>query len=330
MALPYNHPPFEALVFLPLRRLPYLPAYLAWAAINVAFLFIAVRLLHPGASSSAATTGLFVAALIFFPVFITLFQGQDLILLLLIVSAAYAFIKRGYDFRAGITLGLGLFRPELALPMTLLISVNRGKRFAAGFFIAAAGLTVISVAVVGWQCLLAYPGYVWHMERVHGHGSIVPAVMPNFRGIVALLCRNKKVGLLTTTLISVIVFAISLQQIRSAKISRSTERVFCAAVLCALLVSFHALIHDLALLVIPIMFICAEWVNPQQPLSLRECRILFWPVLFFFCTPMLLFLWLGVEMFSLVTLVLSVWLWGILVILKPIAATPQILAFERT
>src|SRR4029079_16102116 len=31
-ALPFNHPPFEALLFVPLAGLPYVAAYLVWAA----------------------------------------------------------------------------------------------------------------------------------------------------------------------------------------------------------------------------------------------------------------------------------------------------------
>ena len=30
-ALPFNHPPFEALLFVPLASLPYVTAYLVWA-----------------------------------------------------------------------------------------------------------------------------------------------------------------------------------------------------------------------------------------------------------------------------------------------------------
>jgi hypothetical protein len=34
-ALPFNHPPFEALLFAPLARLPYVAAYLVWAVFGL-------------------------------------------------------------------------------------------------------------------------------------------------------------------------------------------------------------------------------------------------------------------------------------------------------
>ncbi len=46
-ALPYNHPPFEALLFVPFSFLAYLPAYLAWNAVNLGLLCMALRILRP-------------------------------------------------------------------------------------------------------------------------------------------------------------------------------------------------------------------------------------------------------------------------------------------
>ena len=317
-ALPYNHPPFEALLFVPLSYLPYGTAYIAWAALNIAMLWVAAKLLSAPLClpSNLSAGALFAPALIFFPAFITVFQGQDLLLMLLIASATYALIKRDNDFLAGCSLGLGLFRPELALPMALLLMLVRGRRFATGFLVTAAAVVLISSAVVGWHGLIAYPDYVWHMERVHGYGSIVPAVMPNLRGLIALLFHDRTIRLVLTALTSLAVFAISAQQLRLAKIMHSTERIFSLTVLCSLLISFHALVHDLTLLIIPVMFVCAELADPRQSLNARERRILFWPVLFFFCTPVLLFLWLGIGTFSLVALALVIWLWGVLAVLK--------------
>src|ERR1700680_1653521 len=36
--LPFNHPPFEALLFVPLAGLPYVTAYLVWAVFNIALI----------------------------------------------------------------------------------------------------------------------------------------------------------------------------------------------------------------------------------------------------------------------------------------------------
>jgi len=48
--------------------------------------------------------------------------------------------------------------------------------------LVALALGIISVAIVGWEGALHYPGYVWHLESISGRGSIVAADMPNLRG----------------------------------------------------------------------------------------------------------------------------------------------------
>ncbi len=44
--LPFNHPPFEALVFIPFARLPYIGAYLVWLGINLGLTFAVLVLLR--------------------------------------------------------------------------------------------------------------------------------------------------------------------------------------------------------------------------------------------------------------------------------------------
>jgi len=309
--LPYLHLPFEALIFVPIACLPYLTGYMAWAAVNVFLLFVSLRLLRPKFPDRFPLAAFFVSALIFFPVFITISQGQDVLLFLVFAAASYSLAKRRSDFRAGFSLGLGLFRPELAVPMALLVMFARGKRFTAGFFAAAASLILVSASVVGWSGLLAYPKFLSRMERIHGHGSIIPANMPNIRGLTSLVFHDEGTALIATIAISAALLAVSLWKVWWSPILCSTEQIFCVAVLCALLVSFHGLKHDLSLLMIPFVFICSEWAE-QPALNLRSQVLLLWPALFFFCTPLLVFLWLVVGKFCLAACVLVFWLGGVL------------------
>src|SRR5208282_5954771 len=80
--LPYIHPPFEALIFLPLTLLPYHRAFLAWDLLNVAALFGAALLLGRSVSTLRLIPPweFVIACVAFFPVFAGLLQGQDSIL----------------------------------------------------------------------------------------------------------------------------------------------------------------------------------------------------------------------------------------------------------
>src|SRR5437763_11191182 len=80
-ALPYNHPPFEALLFVPFSHLPYLQAYLLWDALNLCMLFAVPFILGPHIAvlRSAPIAFWFSVSLASFPVFVALLQGQDII-----------------------------------------------------------------------------------------------------------------------------------------------------------------------------------------------------------------------------------------------------------
>ena len=71
-ALPYNHPPFEALLFVPLSFLAYLPAYLAWDAVNLGLLVLALLLLrrHVPILQTRPLRVWVLCAVAFFPVFV--------------------------------------------------------------------------------------------------------------------------------------------------------------------------------------------------------------------------------------------------------------------
>src|SRR6202166_3805707 len=75
--LPFNHPPFEALVFIPFARLPYIGAYLVWLGINLGLTF-AVLFLLPRNFVVLGSAPLYLWTLAgfgFYPLFIALIQG---------------------------------------------------------------------------------------------------------------------------------------------------------------------------------------------------------------------------------------------------------------
>jgi len=95
-ALPYNHPPFEALLFVPLSFLPYLQAYLVWDALSLLLLGLALALLRrqvPRLQTRALWVW-FVCAVAFFPIFICLLQGQDMLLFFFLLVAAFVCLSR--------------------------------------------------------------------------------------------------------------------------------------------------------------------------------------------------------------------------------------------
>ena len=93
----FEHPPFEALLLSPLAKLPYRTAYLLWGVINIAIWLILPILLRPYApvpQDSLAYLGLW---LLFAPLGVTLFQGQSSLIVLLLYTFTFIFLKQGRD-----------------------------------------------------------------------------------------------------------------------------------------------------------------------------------------------------------------------------------------
>src|SRR5438094_1603213 len=101
-AVPFLHPAYEAVIFIPLSFLPYRAAYLAWAGVNFAVLAWVYFLLRPRLENLRAlgpgwiSPGLLIG---FFPVAFAILAGQDSLLLLLVTAGTFRRIAQS-EFHA--------------------------------------------------------------------------------------------------------------------------------------------------------------------------------------------------------------------------------------
>ncbi len=258
-ALPYNHPPFEALLFLPFAYLSYPLAFALWNLANLAMLVALPFLLRPHLPQlrdySWPLWGL--ASLAFFPIFVALLQGQDAILLLLLYALGFVCLKKNRDGIAGMWLALGLFKPHLVLPFVLLLLVQGKKKLLYGFLPTAAAMLLVSIVIVGGEGMLLYPRYVLHLESTMARGAIVPSNMPNLRGVVYVLWRGGS-SVNVTFLVSAGVFLFALWQCRHVPSKNLVDLKFCLAMVATLLISYHLLSYDLSLLLLPLFLLANE------------------------------------------------------------------------
>ena len=313
-ALPYNHPPFETVLFLPLTFLPYFAAYVTWDFINLAILFALPFLLRPHLPilRELSSGYCLLASLAFFPVFIALLQGQDIIVQLLIFTLAFIAFKTKAELRAGALLGIGLFRFHLIAPIALVLLLQNRKKAISGLVAVACALGLLSIAMVGWHETLAYPIYVWGVEQAMGRGAIVPADMPNLRGLADTVLAP----LATKSLVTVIVAFVSivLTLLTSAKWKLSCEGTpfdlgFSLCLVVTILVSYHAFAYDLSLLLLPVLLVANYLRGPSQ-VSARDKFALLSPACILFFSPLLMVIWWQYGHLNLLAPVLLLWAWG--------------------
>ena len=262
----YIHPPFEAVLYLVAAWLPLRRAYRLWSFLNVAVLGAGMVRLSKHALQPWDWRILLAASLTFIPVLLCLLQGQDSLLLLLLVILAFTDLRRGRPFTAGCWLGLGLFKFQIVLPVILVLVLTQSgmrKALAKGFSLVALAFAGLSAAISGWPVFGVYPKFILHLPAEKFAG-VFPVAMANFRGLTYMVFHGDH-SARTAAAISILSLATltktlavwkhtwlaSDQRLTSAT-HEEFDLAFANTVIFSLLVSYHLNPHDLALLLLPI------------------------------------------------------------------------------
>lgn len=263
-ALPLMTPPFSVLLFIPLSLLSFWPAYAAFAAINVALLFISFSLLKPFLATLASrwTPAPLLLFLSFLPAAIALIMGQLSFVLLLLYCACFVALRRERSFLAGLILSLALIKFQIALPVAALFLVWRQWRFFVGFLIGGTLLTALSILIVGPAAFLPYLHSLFSMTHsitadraTQFHFGILPNLMPNLYGLLFVLTRG-------ATWSHLLILALSLALFLWAIFQRPSLPL---ALLIAMLVSYHLLFYDLTLLLLPLPLLADHLLRIPDP-----------------------------------------------------------------
>lgn len=324
-ALPYIHPPFEALIFVPLAFLPYLPAFVVWNVVNLAML-VAIPLLLRGALDGLLDVPVWewiLALLAFFPVFANLLQGQDAILLLLVFVLSYRALRSGADFTAGCWLGAGIFRYHLAVPLVLILALWGRRKLAAGFATVSAAAVLLSVAMVGWRGALKYPAYMWQWASASSYGRTPPRLMPNLLGLLTGWSWPEGAWwpLQFAVLAGSVFLLVGMVRMRHLANERQFHDLSLGcAIIAALLVSYNTSTYDMCLLVLPIAFVAQHFlaghfledrcIREGPRLSVKWVRVAL-PVVPLLVSPLWFFLWRRWEKTNLMAIFLLWWLYAI-------------------
>jgi Glycosyltransferase family 87 len=271
IALPFIRPAYQGLLFVPFSFLPYRAAYFAFLAVNLALLTVSFQLLRPKMKRIAHVYPWLPAAMFlgFLPIAAALMQGQDSILLLSLLAAALASLDRKRELTAGILIGMGLFKFQIVIPIALLFVAWRRWRFFSGFALSSFCLGAISVWLVG----LSQAGVYVRSLIAMGSGSASRAdqlrypislnVMPNLHGLIFGLAGSRVsafwITAATVILSGVVVAAVAARP----PASKSREHSLLLAISAAAVVSYYLFIHDLSILIIPIVVTLDRFINAE-------------------------------------------------------------------
>ena len=267
-ALPFIRPAYQALMFVPFSLLPYRTAYLGFLLLNLLLLALAFLMLQPRLRGlSRVWPGLPPALFLgFYPIALALMQGQDSILLLALLAAALVSLERNRDLTAGALAGVGLFKFQIVVPIVLLFLLWRRWRFVKGFMFSAILVGLLSFITSGWAETVVF------VHSLLSVGAGLPAVpgeinfplriniMANLRGLIYGLAslRVPQRWLQVTTLLLSSIVVIS---VRARGRQQPGGDALVLAITAGVVVSYYLFIHDLSILLIPIVLTLDRFIS---------------------------------------------------------------------
>ena len=253
IVLPYFHPPYYTLLIAPLAYLDYRAAYYTMAAFNLILVAVLIAVLVRSSLKVHGRAVFVAAAMIagFFPLFVTVLQGQSDLVVLVPLAAAYAAWARGRHGWAGAFSALALAKPQLLLLVPVLFIARRAWRALASFVGVVAALGLLSVLTFGFGAVIDYLGQVgtWAIGgRLATSGQLVytDTAVYSLRNILEALSGGEKAVALAVLVLLLALAALSLSW-RPDK----PRLDFGLTIAASLVLSPHQNIHDLALMIIP-------------------------------------------------------------------------------
>lgn len=313
--LPYIHPPFEALIFVPLSMLSYQQAFVTWAILTVAALVGVALVLRRSVQVlwSVPLWKFVLVSLTFFPIFICLLQGQDSVLLLLMCALALNAMNRGSDVLAGCWFGLGAFKFQFIVPIIVLFFLWKRWRLAVGFAAVGFILALLSLVLVGEKSLLAYPAFATGVVNHQGLGGVPLSLLPNLHGL-AMGWPNPlsgPLGAVLAAIASVALFVFAAIKGRGVDRQKDFQLQFSLAIIVATLIPWQTNSHDLSLLVLAAVLV-GDYVFSAIAPGLAPARTdLLYPLFPLLISPLWMLLWLAFGKMNLVAIPLLWWAWKI-------------------
>jgi len=278
LVVPFVTPPYVAILFSPLARLPLRLAYLTWILISIA--------LYVGATTLALRLELlprgmtFLVCLGFPPFLMLVIAGGQISAIGCFIFASWLFLmRRQRKLSAGAVLALLLYKPTLVVFLLPALLFGRQFRTLVGFAAVSGLLIMLSIWMIGPAGLIRYVAILREFSSAVGLGYTRSAMHADLAAFVRQLFKFD---------IKYLSMVLALPLTYLAR--RNPER----AMVPTMVLSSYAPVYDLIILV-PLMIVSYQFV------SRKLLAILF--VVSFFTVPICQLT--GVQIITPVLLVLS-------------------------
>lgn len=167
--MPIPYPPYIALACIPLSYLPYRIAYILNLAINFAAFFIAFICLKKIVPiSNEFFLPAFTLSLTFYPFLKAILNGQLTAITFMLFALSWKLSSENKHYTAGIWMGLLIFKPQFAIPVTGLFLLSGRLKTAATSIITMMMIISFSLIFTGIQTYAHWFYFLkWFSRIVH-------------------------------------------------------------------------------------------------------------------------------------------------------------------
>src|SRR6266540_1797550 len=175
LTIPFVTPPYVAILFSPLARLPLWLAYLTWILISIALYIGAITLALRLELLPRGIT--FLVCLGFPPFFMLVIAGGQISAIGCFIFALWLYLmRRQQKFTAGAVLGLLLYKPTLVVFLLPALLFGRQFRTLIGFTAVSGLLIMLSIWMIGPAGLIRYVAILREFSSLVGFGYTRPAM----------------------------------------------------------------------------------------------------------------------------------------------------------
>lgn len=174
--LPFVNPPFFALIFKPLSRLPYMVSYFVWILISIVIYVFGFTLCWKTLDSIPPKTFkiALLSALAFEPFLLeTVFGGNSSAIGFFAYALFFYFGSLKKELLSGFSLGILLYKPTFLIIILPMLLIARKTKTLLGFIICSILIISLSVLTVGVETCIEYIRFLFGVStRVIGSEEI--------------------------------------------------------------------------------------------------------------------------------------------------------------
>ena len=285
---PSPYPPFVALFFAPIARLPFRVAYLLWFGISLALFLFGIRAAVKGTFPKERLKGslAFCFALAYPPFLMnTLMNGQLASVAVFCVGLAIALERRSKPILSGLALSVLTYKPTLLILLLPMLLLTRRFKALVGFVTGAAILVLVSTAFMGVQVWPVYTDFLRRFSKLSQTGGRSALLRWQFVDLnslsYAVLGGRSRAGLIfllgVTTIVAVWLATLLLKAPASSKPVQSM--IWATVLTWTLVLNIYVPMYDSVLLTIALIVMLGalrelEWKGAEGWFALLALLII--------------------------------------------------------